>query len=152
MEKTRSKNTLRPTSSLVKNALFNILGNISGKEFLDLFCGTGQIGMEAEKRGAKVVYVDISRKNIDRLKGKVKGKLVKSDAINFLKKYKGNFDIIFADPPYGYEYYDKLIYFCLDKLKSDGIFILEHDKRIKFDADNTRQYGDTVLSFWIKDE
>ncbi|MDQ7082793.1 MAG: RsmD family RNA methyltransferase [Aquificota bacterium] len=51
MKKTRNRWSLRPTSSLVKNALFNILGDIEGLTFLDLFAGTGQIGLEAERRG-----------------------------------------------------------------------------------------------------
>ncbi len=142
---------LRPTSSIVRNAVFNILNDLSGKNFLDLFCGTGQMGITAEEKGAEVVYVDINYRNIIKLKHKVKGKLIKADALKFLKRFKGYFDIIYADPPYNYKFYGKLIELALLKLKEGGIFILEHDKRKKFEADSEKRYGDTVISLWFKD-
>lgn len=146
------KNNLRPTSSLVRDAVFNMLGNISDKLFLDLFCGTGQMGITAERKGAKVVYVDIKDRNIRNLKGKVRGRLVRKDALRFLKNWEGKFDIIYADPPYNYKHYEKLIDLSLSKLKEGGVFILEHDKRRRFNAYKERRYGDTVLSIWVKDE
>ncbi len=152
MKNTRSKYKLRPTSSIVKNALFNIVGDIRGKKFLDLFCGTGQIGKKAEELGADVTFVDISWVNIKNLKGKVKGKLVKGDALSFLKRDKSTYHIIFADPPYDYSGYAELIDLALSRLEKGGLFILEHDKRKYFDADKRKVYGDTALSVWIKDE
>jgi len=150
VKNTRPKYSLRPTSSVVKNALFNIIGDIKGKKFLDLFCGTGQIGLKAEEKGADVTFVDIDWRNIRKLREKVKGKVVRAEALSFLRKDKSAYGVIFADPPYNYDRYDELIYLALTRLEKDGLFILEHDKRKSFDADKIKIYGDTALSIWIK--
>lgn len=97
---------IRPTGDRVKEDLFNILGpDVSGCRFLDLFAGSGAIGIEALSRGAaEVVFVDVSpkslelvRKNLD--KTRLLGSVIKSDAKEFLAT-AGAFDIIFMDPPY----------------------------------------------------
>ena len=146
---------LRPTKSIVKNAIFNILGDIEGLTFVDLFAGTGQIGLEAEKRGAKVIFVEKNKKLAQEIRKKTKkGKVITGDAFRFLKNLKEEVDIIFADPPYKMsdKDYKLLIELALKKLRNGGVFILEHDKRKKFEADEERIYGDTVLSIWLKKE
>lgn len=152
MKKTRRVQKLRPTSSLVKNALFNILGDIEGLVFLDLFAGTGQIGLEAERRGAKVIYVEKSPKLADRIRKRAKGKVIRGDVLRVIDRIEPRPDIIFADPPYNFENYKLLIDKALKVLKPEGVFILEHDKRSSFGADEERTYGDTVLSIWRKEE
>lgn len=139
----------RPTSSMVKMALFNILGDIQELSFLDLFAGSGQISKEAKERGAaEVLAVDISSKNF-----KLKDvKLVKADVLSFLKTNKQKFDIIFADPPYKFEHYDKLLILVKNTLSDNGLFILEHSTKSDFNAPDKRTYGDTALSFWYKEE
>lgn len=148
---------LRPTSSKVRQALFNILYDISDLTFADLFAGTGEVGITALKKGAKFVYfVEKDKKRAQEIKKKAlkfskNFKVIPSDAIKFLKKYKGEpFDIIFADPPYDYKEYDKLINVALEKLSKGGVFILEHRSDKHFNADEERKYGDTILSFWRK--
>ncbi|WP_029522040.1 RsmD family RNA methyltransferase [Persephonella sp. KM09-Lau-8] len=148
---------LRPTSSKVRQALFNILYDVSGERFLDLFAGTGEIGITALKKGAEFVYfVEKNRKRAEEIKRKAlkfskNFKVVPVDALKFLKTYKDQpFDIIFADPPYNYKEYDKLIDMALKKLADGGVFILEHRSDKHFGADEERKYGDTVLSFWRK--
>ncbi|WP_297454586.1 RsmD family RNA methyltransferase [Persephonella sp.] len=148
---------LRPTSSKVRQALFNILYDVSGERFLDLFAGTGEIGITALKKGAEFVYfVEKNRKRAEDIKKKASKfsknfKVVPVDALKFLKTYKDQpFDIIFADPPYNYKDYDKLIDMALKKLADGGVFILEHRSNKHFGADEERKYGDTVLSFWRK--
>lgn len=150
-------NDLRPTSSLVKNALFNILYDVNDTYFADLFAGTGEIGITALKKGARfVVFVEKNKKRAQDIKKKASKfsknfKVVPIDVIKFLKTYKGEpFDIIFADPPYDYKQYDKLIELSLSHLKENGIFILEHRANKHFNADEERKYGDTILSFWRK--
>ncbi|MDO4200341.1 MAG: 16S rRNA (guanine(966)-N(2))-methyltransferase RsmD [Clostridia bacterium] len=101
---------LRPTKDRVKEALFNIIQfDINGKNFLDLFGGTGQIGIEAFSRHAgKVTIVDNNSESIKLIKAnvsKIKApheniKIVKSDALYFLKSTNEIFDIVFLDPPY----------------------------------------------------
>lgn len=138
----------RPTSSMVKLALFNILGDIEGLSFLELFAGSANISIEAEKRGAHPVAVDISYKNI-----KNKDiKFVKAEVLSFLKTNHDGFDIIFADPPYKFEQYEKLFSLVKNTLSDGGLFILEHSSKIDFNAPDMRKYGDTALSFWYKEE
>jgi 16S rRNA (guanine(966)-N(2))-methyltransferase RsmD len=153
---------LRPTSNLVKQALFNILYSVKGKDFLDLFAGTGQIGMAALEKGAKsVVFVDIERERINQIREKLKNvenvKFVSKDVLKYLKDQPDeSFDIVFADPPYDYKYYDKLIKEGLRVLRNGGMLIVEH--RFKNDLSSiepdfyleSRKYGDTVISFWRK--
>ncbi len=148
MKKTRRSGDLRPTPSLVKNALFNILGDIRGLLFLDLFAGTGQIGLEAERRGAEVIFVEKNPVRAKRIRDKARGRVVVGDALRFLVRLDAEPDIVFADPPYGYSRYRDLIDRVLKVLKPGGVFILEHDKRTRFDPDEERVYGDTVLSIW----
>lgn len=150
MEKARRKKEIRPTSSLVKQAVFNILGDIRGSLFLDLYAGSGQIGLMAEERGAEVIFVEKNPKLAKEIKKKVKGNVIASDALRFLMNFDREADVIFADPPYNYENYEKLIQLSLKVLKKGGIFILEHGKKIDFDAERRKVYGDTVLSLWSK--
>ena len=153
---------LRPTSNLVKQALFNILYSVKGKDFLDLFAGTGQIGMTALEKGAKsVAFVDIERERINKIKEKLRNfenaKFILKDVLKYLKDQpEESFDIVFADPPYDYKYYDKLIKEGLRVLTNGGMLIVEH--RFKTDISSiepefyveSRKYGDTVISFWRK--
>ena len=152
--KKRNLNYLRPTKSIVKNAIFNILGDISGLKFLDLFAGTGQIGIEAEKRGAKVIFVEKNKNLAREIRKKTKeGKVITGDAFKFLEKNKEKFHVIFADPPYilSEKEYEKLIKLALYNLEEGGVFILEHEKKKHFNAPEERQYGDTLLSIWTKE-
>jgi len=145
---------LRPTSSKVRQALFNILYDVSDLSFLDLFAGTGEIGITALKKGAKPVYfIEIEKKRASDIKKKALKisndfKVLSLDALKFLKNSKENFDVIFADPPYSYKNYDKLIEEAKKHLNDGGVFILEHRSNMTFNADKEKKYGDTILSFW----
>ncbi|MEZ0360427.1 MAG: RsmD family RNA methyltransferase [Hydrogenobacter sp.] len=150
MEKARRKSEIRPTSSLVKQAVFNILGDIEDTLFIDLFAGTGQMGFMAEERGAKVIFVEKNPKLAKEIEKKTKGKVVISDTLKFLMSFDGTADIVFADPPYNYENYQKLIDLAIKILNKGGFFILEHSKRVKLNSDKSKVYGDTVLSIWRK--
>ncbi|MFN4319889.1 MAG: RsmD family RNA methyltransferase [Aquificaceae bacterium] len=152
MEKSSRKQKLRPTSNMVKQAIFNILGDIEGLLFFDLFAGTGQIGLFAEEGGAQVIFVEKNPKLAEKIRQRAKGKVVFSDALKFLETTELRADIIFADPPYSYEFYDKLIELALKNLKEGGIFILEHSKKLDFSANKRKIYGDTALSIWRKEE
>ncbi len=147
MKNTR-RGTLRPTSSLVRNALFNILGDVSGLLFIDLFAGSGTVGLEAERRGAIVIFVEKDRRRADAIRSRAKGKVYTMDAIRFLRRLEPSADLIFADPPYSYRSYDALIREAMGSLREGGVFVLEHCKGLKFDADRRKVYGDTVLSIW----
>ncbi len=147
---------LRPTSSKVRQALFNILYDVSGLVFADLFAGTGEVGITALKKGAKFVYfVEKDRKRVEKIKKSaskysINFRVYRADALKFLKNFDKKIDVIFADPPYDYKEYDKLIELALQKLSDEGIFVLEHRIGKSFGAEEERKYGDTVLSFWRK--
>ena len=107
--KTPDGMTTRPTSDRVKEALFSIINfDIPGARVLDLFGGTGQLGIEALSRGAKsAVFVDagepackLIRENLRRTKLEAEGKVVRADYMDYLKRCRETFDIILLDPPY----------------------------------------------------
>ena len=159
-KKRRGFKDLKPTTGLVKNALFNILGNISDLQFLDLFAGTGQIGLEAERRGANVAFVEKHKKRAEDIKKKTRrGKVYSGDVLKILPRL-GEYDIIFADPPYNYDKYKQLLQEAVEHLAEGGLLIVEHFKKVDLkpltpkglEVEEERTYGDTVLTFFRKRE
>jgi 16S rRNA (guanine(966)-N(2))-methyltransferase RsmD len=154
----------RPTTDRGKEALFSIIDSqydFDGLNVLDLFFGTGSIGLEFISRGAKkVVAVDanyrsiknlnsfIEKENIDNLKP------VKSDYKSFIKHNPEKFDIIFADPPYEMDGVIDIpeIIFNSDCLTDIGVLIVEHSDRIDLSTHpkfvDLRNYGGVCFSFF----
>jgi 16S rRNA (guanine966-N2)-methyltransferase len=97
---------LRPTTERVREAVFSILGDVSGARVLDLFCGTGALAIEALSRGAEeATLVDThprtARENIERLGLGDRATIVRSDAIRFLRRVRDEtYDLVLCDPPY----------------------------------------------------
>jgi 16S rRNA (guanine(966)-N(2))-methyltransferase RsmD len=159
---------IRTTTDRVKEALFNILPSVDGAFFLDLFAGTGNIGIEALSRGATMaVFVDKDplladtiRKNLDLcgLKKADEYKIIRADferGIRLLSGKERLFDIVFADPPYDRGFAKRTLE-LLDEVSlvaDDGIAVIEHSFREevgdegKFILKHQKRYGDTVLSF-----
>ncbi|MCS7083941.1 MAG: RsmD family RNA methyltransferase [Aquificaceae bacterium] len=150
MKKARQKQGFRPTTSAVKSALFNMLGDISQKRFLDLFAGSGQIGKEAILRGAQVLFVEKNKTLGAKLRQEFGNAVVISDAISFLQQSQVRWDIIFADPPYEFERYATLTKVAVESLNEGGIFVLEHSKKSVFECDKRKEYGDSALSLWVR--
>lgn len=163
---TKNKGT-RPTSDRVKEALFSIIGPRLPDSFvLDLYSGTGNLGLEALSRGASnVIFVDnihdcyhTIKKNIELLGFKEKAEVLKEDSLVYVQNTNKNFDIIFMDPPYIDS--DDLINPVLkmiaqrDILENNGIVVVEHDKRFKpiVNPVDCRVYGSTYLSFYNKNQ
>ncbi|MCH5284824.1 MAG: 16S rRNA (guanine(966)-N(2))-methyltransferase RsmD [Akkermansiaceae bacterium] len=102
------KGEVRPTQDRVREALFNILTPIlSGARVLDLFCGSGSVGLEALSRGAaRACMVDASRASVNaardnmRRSGLTGGTFAQADCLTFVRRDHGLYDLIFADPPY----------------------------------------------------
>jgi 16S rRNA (guanine(966)-N(2))-methyltransferase RsmD len=126
---------IRPTTDMVKESVFNIIQfELEGRRVLDLFAGTGQLGIEALSRGASAaVFVDEStdalklvRDNIKTAGLTDKAEIVRGDALTYLKSC-GKFDIIFLDPPYETTLLDKALarIFEFDILVENGIIICE---------------------------
>ena len=102
----RGARELRPTTERVREAVFSILGNVSGARVLDLFCGTGALGIEALSRGAaEATLVDThprtARANLESLDLTERAQVVREDAARFLRgAEEGSFDLVLCDPPY----------------------------------------------------
>ena len=159
----------RPTADRVKEALFSIINfDLPGAAVLDLFGGTGQLGIEALSRGANsAVFVDqredackIIRENLRRTKLESQGRVVRSDYLDYLRRSKEKFDIILLDPPYAEVFLENALK-CIteiDILKSDGIIVAERpvEKELPFEFEGyTRskdyKYGKTLLTIYRKD-
>lgn len=155
---------MRPTTGKVMQALFNILGPLGGKRFLDLFSGSGQISREAVKRGASFVCsVESERKRhadiVKLLPEDIKCLCMDARrAVSRFAKNGENFDVIFADPPYelgwGKEF-PELFEANEDVLADGGVIIFEHSCREKVGVvdperweSEDRAYGGTVLTFY----
>jgi 16S rRNA (guanine(966)-N(2))-methyltransferase RsmD len=160
---------VRPTSDRVKEALFNILmGRIDESIFLDLFAGTGNVGIEALSRGAEFCYfvdknlssVRCIIENITKLDLKSSCKVLHMDAFVALDMFhkKGiKFDIIFLDPPYHQNLSEKALkrIASLQVLKEGGVVVAEVHKReeLKEKYGNLKKvkesnYGETILVFY----
>jgi 16S rRNA (guanine966-N2)-methyltransferase len=100
------KSGVRPTTSKVREAVFSMLGSVEGERVLDLFSGSGALGIEALSRGAEhAVLVDskpaASRRNVDDLGLDEVAQVVRADAVGFLRRARrGSFDLVLCDPPY----------------------------------------------------
>ena len=161
--------TTRPTSDRVKEALFSIINfDIPGKDVLDLFGGTGQLGIEALSRGAnQAVFVDagdaackLIRENLRRTKLENQARVVRSDYLSYLRTCKNSFGIIFLDPPYGEVFLENALN-CIteiDILQSGGIIVAERPLEKPFLPDfpgysrsKDYKYGNTLITIYRKD-
>ena len=126
----------RPTADRVKEALFSIINfDIPGANVLDLFGGTGQLGIEALSRGASsAVFVDareesckLIRENLKRTKLEQNAKVIRSDYLDYLGRCREQYDIIFLDPPYAEVFLENAIKKIteIDILHSNGIIVAE---------------------------
>lgn len=131
--KTPENYDIRPTTDNVKESVFNIIQfDIEGRRVLDLFAGTGQLGIECLSRGASsAVFVDQSREAVKIVKDNLKacgltGTVLQADALSFLRTC-GKFDIIFVDPPYDSDLYESVLNTVnsIDILSDGGIIICE---------------------------
>ena len=168
----KGENT-RPTSDKVKESLFNIIGYIDEDSVvLDLFSGSGAIGIEFLSRGAKFCYfidtdsssIKIIKENLEKTKLSEKSLVYKNDverAIKTLGNRRIEFDYIFLDPPYNKECVtNTLENINTEKLlKKTGEIMVEHETRLElpdscygFIKTDYRKYGDTSVSFYKIEE
>lgn len=163
---------VRPTTDMSKEALFNVLNNhfnFSELKILELFAGTGSISYEFASRGCTpILCVDGDMGCVNFIKKTAKEfdfdiTALKSDVFKFLEKHKGNYDIIFADPPYGMEQkeFEKIIELIFENelLDEEGMLVVEHSKYTKLEQMSNfsfqKNYGGSVFSFFefeIEDE
>ncbi|MCX5707422.1 MAG: 16S rRNA (guanine(966)-N(2))-methyltransferase RsmD [Candidatus Omnitrophica bacterium] len=161
---------IRPTEDRVRKALFDILGDVSGLTFLELFAGSGSVGLEALSQGAQeVFFVEHLRQaglaleeNIKSLGCQDRVKVICQDAFRAIEniRQKGRkFDLIFADPPYYQGLAEKILQTLgeCDILHKSGYIIIQHFKKdfLAEKAGNLalwrqEQYGDSLLSFYSR--
>lgn len=153
---TPDKNLARPTLSKVRMAVFNVLQSemdFNGKTFLDMYGGSGIMGLEALSRGfGDVTVIEKNKKAVQFIKKNyemlgLKPNVLNIDALNF--KSDKHFDVIYIDPPYYAGVYEK----TLSILPSFSICILEHPESINiegFQLLKQKKYGDKILTFLTK--
>lgn len=158
---------VRPTEGRVREAFFDIVGpRIAGCRFLDLFAGSGAVGIEAASRGASaVVQVDLSPAAVRRLEATYRElglaeieiyRLEVPRQLSFLSARVGScFDWIFADPPYAFASYHELLAGLPALLAEGGSVVVEHEVRRPLAPQvdglarvDERRYGDCALSFY----
>jgi len=164
----------RPTSDFLREALLNLLGPVSGKLFLDLFAGSGSVGLEAASRGAKEVYfiekdkilAAVAQKNIENCSFEKKCRIINADirfGLNDLFKKNCKFDIVFADPPYNNGFVEKTLKLLKEYhvFQKEALIVIQHSTREDFGAVlaesfcgeavwcqiDRRKYGDNAISF-----
>ena len=164
----------RPTSDFLREALFNLLGDVADKSFLDLFAGSGSVGLEAASRGAKEVcfiekdkiLASVAQKNMESCGFENICTVINADARSGLKDFfKKNckFDIIFADPPYNKGLVETAINLLKEYpvFKQDALIVIQHSTRedlsvvlvesvsgeAVWQQIDQRKYGDNAISF-----
>jgi len=160
----------RPTTDRVKEAMFSIIQfDVPMAKVLDLFGGTGQLGIEALSRGAKsAVFVDagepacrLIRENLKRTRLEADARVVRSDYLQYLKHCREKFDIIFLDPPYAEVFLENALK-CIteiDILETGGIIVAERPvgKELPWDfvgftRSKDYKYGSILLTIYRKNE
>ena len=158
----------RPTADRVKEALFSIINfDLPGADVLDLFGGTGQLGIEALSRGAKsALFVDHSeqacrliRENLKRTKLEQNSRVVRADYMDYLSRCRESYDIILLDPPYAEVFLENALKRIteIDILQSGGIIVAERPlgKELPWEFEGyTRskdyKYGKILLTIYRK--
>lgn len=158
---------VRPTESRVREALFSIWQDrIAGARFLDLFAGSGAVGLEALSRGAeRVCYVERSSKALSVLRRNLKDLgaqqrvEVRRGALPAALKRRASasFDLVFADPPYVFEDHAGLLQALEGWVSASGEVVIEHSKRCPtaeiagWQLHDQRRYGESCLSFYTSE-
>lgn len=156
---------IRPAMDRMRESLFAILGDLTGKSFLDMFSGSGICALEASSRGADPVYlvekdplkVDTIFKNVSIAPNRIECKFMSVEL--FLKRTKESFDIIYLDPPFPYKYHASLVEMTgeLSVLKDGGFTVIHRprerempDQIGKLKRVDQRTYGRSIVDFYQK--
>lgn len=158
---------VRPTSQKVKEAIFSAIQfDLEGRRILDLFAGSGQLGIEAISRGAlSAVFVDVSKESIEVINSNLKAtnllgqaSVIKSDYKSFLKSSNEKFDIAFLDPPYSKGLLNDALKLTTSVMSDYGIIVCEHPPQVVlpdneggFFISRTYKYGKIALTVYRKE-
>ena len=145
---------VRPTSDKVRGAIFNVLGDVEGLHVLDLFAGTGALGIEALSRGATdAAFVDTEPAAVERNLAAlaIEAAVHRRDALRWLAQAEGRYELVFADPPYSSapRLGEQLTQLLPGVLSKNARIVTESDKRapldLGFPLEFERDYGDTRI-------
>ena len=164
MLETLKGNDVRPTTDKVKEAIFSAVQfELEGRHFLDLFAGSGQMGIEALSRGASTAtFIDRSKlatrvieRNLSVTNLKQFANVRTMDSVDFIKSTTEEFDIIFVDPPYNKGIIQEVMPLCAQRMKKTGVIICESalndeilQKYYNFTLDRERTYGKIKVSIY----
>ena len=146
--------TLSKTRMGIFNTLYSMLGDFSGKTFLDVFGGSGIIGLEALSRGfEKVKVYELNKKSAEIIKRNysslgLQANLTIGDSLKLLKNSEEIFDVVYIDPPYKSEVYDDIL-----SVVKGNIIIVEHASEINFDNFQMlkqKKYGGSMITYLSK--
>lgn len=158
---------IRPAMDRMRESVFAILGNLSGKSFLDLFSGSGTIAIEAASRGAE--QIDLVEKDKIKIQTILSNVAVTETELNkrirchfipvelFIKRCTGHFDFIFCDPPFPYKYHHNLIESIAERqlLTETGIVMIHRPEEKKLPENiktlvrmDQREYGRSIVDFY----
>lgn len=162
--KSPSGHQTRPSTARTRESLFGLIDAriyLEGAEVLDLFAGTGALGLEAISRGADLVtfveqdreVLDYARANAEKLGVEEQCIFIQGGAVEYIRRYSGPpLDLIMADPPYKLEAMEEMPDLALPHLTRDGVFTLEHSSHHWFDEHphlmTSRPYGRTIVSLF----
>ena len=154
----------RPTTDKVKEAVCSALQfDFPGAKVLDLFAGSGQMGIEALSRGASgAVFIDADPRALACIKQNVKAcgfaersAVLRSDAVSYLQRTTECFDIAFLDPPYRHDILPQILPLLAEKMQKNGIIVCEHEPECKlserilyFDLQKQKKYGKIIISIY----
>jgi len=157
-------NDVRPTADRVKEALFSMIQfQVEGRKILDLFAGSGQLGIEALSRGgASCVFVDASRmatdivtKNLEKTGLMDRAKVLTMDSFVYLSQCTERFDIAFLDPPYAKGFLETALPLLAERMNKGGTILCENAATESLPEDvgdfvkaRTRRYGKTTLTIY----
>jgi 16S rRNA (guanine966-N2)-methyltransferase len=149
----------RPTSDFVREAAFNLIGPVEGATVLDLYAGSGALGIEALSRGAgRCLFVDSSREacrtigaNLEKLG--LGATVLCQDAVRALGAERGPYDLILSDPPYELTVYDRLAPHLARLVAADGLVVLQTAATIEpalegLHVRTSRRYGSARLTLF----
>ncbi len=160
------KHNIRPTTGKVKEYIFNVLQNLEGHCVIDLFCGTGALGIEALSHNAEhVSFVDINTRSIQLTKENLLSikapleswKCIRANALMYFEKDDQHYDLILADPPYDLKIPSGFFKGCREHLSDEGLLIFEYSSRKKLDTEEwkpsrIKTFGDTSIHFFSNSE
>ena len=161
---------LRPTSGLVRNALFSMLGpgGVEGRRVLDLYAGTGALGLEALRRGARrAEFVEVDERLCRAIRTAAsregfagRTRVYQGRVERVLQRLEGGYEVVFIDPPYADDPYAQVLAALGGRgvLAPGAVVFAEHDRRRELDdaysglrRESTRRYGDTAVSIYGPD-